>query len=281
MAHIDRNVKIWIFISLCALLLWTFYYLTDSLVHFINIVRGLPDFYTGKEWYFAPGFLGITGRFVGVALGLASAFLIWARGKPFSKVKNLVILSLVLEVLYSVSLLPSFWSLAIRGIYFLGAAYLLQAIFIVPFLSVLAVKVNGYVAGSVGSSFVKWAGLAFIGYVAALWANVFLRWIDMFSVGGLEFLLSGIIAIGFLDATILMSLALFLAIGSSYYFAKQRRRSALKLLGLSLTAVGLHYLIYLVYSYLAEALSLALLIDVWAIPLIGVGLAILRAGSKK
>jgi hypothetical protein len=281
MIYVDRNVKIWIFISLCTLMLWTSYYMATSLPSFINITLGLPDFYTGKEWYFAPSFLGIAGRSAGVALGLASALLIWMLKSPFSKVKNLVSLSLFLEVLYSVSLLPSFWSLIVRGIYFLGAAYLLQGIFVVPFLSILAVKVRGYVAGSAGSSFGKWAGLAFAGYVAALWVNVVFRWLDMFSVGGLDFLLSGIIAIGFLDATILMSLVLILAIGSSYYFAKQKWHSAAKWLGLALAALGLHYLIYLVYSYLADALSLAFLIDVWAIPLIGVGLAILRANSKK
>jgi hypothetical protein len=62
MIPIARNVKIWIFISLCTLLSWTFYYMADGLGHFVNIVRGLPDYYAGKEWYFVPAFLGIIGR---------------------------------------------------------------------------------------------------------------------------------------------------------------------------------------------------------------------------
>ena len=281
MLHIDRHMKIWIFISLCTLILWTFYYTADGLTHFTKILLGLPDFYTGKEWYFVPSFIGIFGRSIGVTIGLSSALYIWIQEQPFSKIKNLVAICLVLEVLYSISLLPSFWSLTIRGIYFLGAAYLLQAVFIVPFLSILSIKVRSYVTGDMKSNFWKWAGLAFAGYVAALWVNVVLRWMDMLSGAGLDFLLSGITAMGFLDATILMSLALLLAVGSSYYFAKQRWNLAIKLFGLALTTLGLHYLIYILYSYLAEALSLALLIDVWAIPLLGVGLATLRAILKK
>lgn len=281
MIKLDAQAKIWITITLCTLFCWTLYYMADGLTHFVNIIQGIPDFYTGKEWYFIPGFLGITGRLIGVSLGLSSAFLVWMKQKDFSAIKNLVLTSLVLEALYFISLLPSFWSLAIRNLNSLAAAYLLQTLLIAPSLITLAIKTKNHVPGSPESNLAKWVALAFAGYIAALWINVVLRWTDMFAIGGLQFLLTGIMAIGFLDAIVIMSLALILALTTTYYLIKQNRQTATKFLGLTLTAVGLHYLIYMIYAYLAEALGLAFLIDVWTIPLIGAGLSILRISLQK
>jgi len=54
----------------------------------------------------------------------------------------------------------------------------------------------------------------------------------------------------------------------------------LYLIALSLALVGAHFLIYLVYSVLAGALKSVMLVEIWTIPLLGLGISILYAASK-
>ncbi|HKZ88481.1 MAG TPA: hypothetical protein VJ066_04910 [Candidatus Bathyarchaeia archaeon] len=49
---------------------------------------------------------------------------------------------------------------------------------------------------------------------------------------------------------------------------------------MALTAVGLSYTIYVVYSYAVNALKFALLVDVWTIPMLGLGIYLLAYFKK-
>jgi hypothetical protein len=45
--------------------------------------------------------------------------------------------------------------------------------------------------------------------------------------------------------------------------------------------VGLHYIFFVVYSYFTNTLASALLLDVWTVPLFGLGLVLLKSSIKK
>ena len=123
--------------------------------------------------------------------------------------------------------------------------------------------------------FLKWIGFAFVGYIVALWSNSVFRWFDMISTDGLSVFFTGIRAIGSLNAFIVMSLAvLFGVLGAHYLLDKQK--TAIKWFGLALTMIGLHYLIYLVYSYFGGMINFVLIVEIWAISLLGLGVSIIR-----
>ena len=123
----------------------------------------------------------------------------------------------------------------------LGISYILQFLFTVPFLLILAVKVYRHKLD--GSGLIKWAGFAFVGYIGALWVNSVFRWFDMISADGLSVFFTGIRAVGSLNAFIVMSLAIIFSIIGVYYLLK-RKRNPRFWIGLSLVMVGLHYLVY-------------------------------------
>jgi hypothetical protein len=72
-----------------------------------------------------------------------------------------------------------------------------------------------------------------------------------------------------------MSLAVVFGVLGVYYLQKIKK-IAIRWAGLALAMVGLHYLIYLVYSYYGGMISYVMIVEVWAIPLLGLGISILR-----
>jgi hypothetical protein len=97
----------------------------------------------------------------------------------------------------------------------------------------------------------------------------------MVSVAGVEFLLTGIRAVGFLSSVILMSLALAFSIVAVLFLTKQRKNSAITCAALSLMLIGLQFVIYIVYSFLSNVMASLDLVDVWTVPLLGLGIAML------
>jgi hypothetical protein len=220
--------------------------------------------------------VGMLAHLSAVIIGLLSLVLIWKSTRGFFYLKNWVVLALVLEGIYYASLFPSgvwlvtgFFGAFDLGAIPLGVAYLLQTVFTTPFLVVLAFKVKNYVKDSSGFGGWKWVGFAFMGYIVALWSNAVFRWFDMIVEDGVGVFFSGIAGIGALNAFVFMSLAVIFSVVSTIYFVKQKLRSAFTWLALALVMVGLHYAIYVVYSYYVNALSSIMLIDVWTIPLLG------------
>jgi hypothetical protein len=263
---------------LFSLLLWITYWLIPSFNHFFNLVLGLPDQYSNREWYFIPAHFGLIIRFLGVLFGLLSTFLIWIKNKTFSRIKNLIIVTLLMEAAYFISLLPSFWSLfsTFRATT-LGIAYFLQIIFTAPLLVILGIKIHRNNVEDNILKILKWSIITFGGYIAALWINSVFRWIDMLLSEGVGFLTSGIRAIGFFDAVVFMSLAVIFAVIGARYNGKEIEVATRRWIGLSMVMVGLHYVIYLIYSYIVGALGFVLLVDIWTVPLLFLGLALLLA----
>ncbi len=283
MKVIDRYVKSWILVSLGSLLVWIFYWLPSSLERFYNVIFISSDYYSlNRFWIYMPVGIGMIARLFGVILGVLCLVLIWKGSRSLFELKKWVATALVLEGVYFASLFPSgVWLITgmfgefESGFTTLGVSYLLQIVFTVPFLVILAFKVKNYVKDSAGFDGWQWVGFAFTGYVAALWSNTVLRWSDMVVADGLGVFLSGITGVGALNAFVFMSLAVVFAVVCAFYLMREKLGYAFRWLGLSLFMVGLHYLIYVVYSSYVDALSSVWLIDVWTVVFLGLGLTLL------
>ena len=100
------------------------------------------------------------------------------------------------------------------------------------------------------------------------------------SAGGTQFLFVGIRPLGFFTGVIFMSLAVVFAIACSYYFMRQKSDLAIRWLGLSSVMIGFQYSIFLVYAYAVNFMGVALLLDWWTVPLLGLGLSILATSKR-
>jgi hypothetical protein len=288
MISVGRWVKVWVFVSLVSLLLWLSYWLLPSFGRFLSmdgtpwaeVLRRSGLMFTVMELSWA---VGTIARFFGVLVGIGIlVILVLKPNKELYSMRKWIALALSIEAFYYGSVaFPS--GLVLVGVgrsaaslnnFSLGIAYLLQGLFTVPFLAILAVKVGQYKKLKEGFRSMGLVGLAFAGYVVALWANVVFRWVDMVAIEGFGFFSIGLRTIGSLTAFIIMSLALIFSLVGAYSLAK-RRGSALKWLGLALAMVGLYYLTYLLYSYYSNMMGWVWLVDVWTIPLLGLGITLL------
>ena len=283
MILIGRWAKIWILISLISLLLWAFHFFPFGYEKFFIVaIQGNQDSYVANLGLaFWTSFIGIHTLLFASVLGLAAlAFDSLKKSTKWSI--RLAACALVLYSSFYILELPYFQVLLGRSTVFFAYSYLLQVILAVPTMTVLGLKLWNYDGSSQKSLSVwRWVGIAFAGFTGALWANVVMRWFDMINTSGFGFLLNGIISLGFLDSALLMSAALIFAVMAAFIMAKGNRNLALKLIGASLVVIGLHYIIYTVYSYYANVLSFVLLVDVWTIPLLGVGISLLIESKKQ
>lgn len=235
------------------------------------------------------GAVGMLVRLVGVILGILSLFLVIWNTKKISEIKKWVVSALFLESVYHISLLPS--GLFMVGVgsglgvdafarnmasILLGIDYILLVLFTAPFLLILAIELYKYEGGPNGFEAWKWVGVAFVGYIASLWVNSIIKWFDMVMAEGFSFFFTGIRSLGAINAFALMSLALIFSITGAFSLVKQDFSSAFKWLGITFVLVGLHFLVYAVYSYLVGMVGFLMLSEIWAIPLLGLGLTMLR-----
>jgi hypothetical protein len=286
LTFLNQSVKVFIAATLISLIVYVTYILRGSFVILFGYLAHVPGDVsyvrmTGPVFWF--GFVGLGGRFIAVILGLAAMYLLWVKSKTFLKIKVLVALPIFLEGLLFLSEIPSVWFLLKPGPTFslsLGISYILQILLTVPFLWVLAFKVATYHGNNERSSLLKFGAIAFVGYVAALAVNEVARWTSMISADTLRFLFQGIRVVGFLDAILLMPLAVVLAIVGAFRLIQQENRSAMVWIGASLAMVGLNYSIYVIYSYFANSLNSLPLVDVWTIPLLGLGTALIINSRK-
>lgn len=279
MVSISRGVKIWVFVSFCSLLIWLVYSFPSNLGHFIKIASGIPDFYTGNLGMFLAYYIGFIARFFGVISALIVGFVVWGGAKLGSKSKliRFAEAALFLEGTYFVLLFPSGLWWVNLGPNFVGIAYLLQAASAGTCLLILSFKVRDF---GRDISTLKWIGIASVGYIGALWFNVVFGWFDRIEVIGSSFLLRGATSWGFLGSLITMTLALFFA-GVGGYLLSKNQGDSVWWYGLSLIMVGLHYVIYLAYSFSVGDLDSAMLLDVWTLPFLGLGLSMLLTKASK
>ena len=271
-----RTVKVWILITLCSYFTYALYWLLIN----INYVGGVYSSAGGlvdPYFYRLSGLVGVILRFLGAVLALASVYEFWKhKENAFPKVKNIVSLALLFEGLYYLSFLPSVPRLLQFGNYYsLAASYSLQILLTFPLLTILFFKLRRNKDTFVNGNTLNWIGAASLGYVAALWVNNVFRWFDMVGMYGIGFILEGVTYLGFLNGVLTLSLSVVFAVIGFLSLRKEGKMNT-KWWGLSLTMVGLHFLIYLVYSVYFDALSFALLNEIWTIPLLGLGLATLR-----
>jgi len=102
----------------------------------------------------------------------------------------------------------------------------------------------------------------------------------MIALIGSGFLFHGATSWGFLGSLITMSLAVVFAVAGAFLLRKNQGE-AVNWFGLSLAMIGLNCIIYLAYSYLSGNLSLAMAIDVWALPFLGLGINLMRTKTTK
>ena len=75
-----------------------------------------------------------------------------------------------------------------------------------------------------------------------------------------------------------MTLAVIFSIFGALNLSKKKKQAS-TYIGFTLTLVGLHFLIYLVFNFLSGSLVSVWLTDIWAIGLLGLGLSIIRSKS--
>lgn len=287
MAVVGHSVKVWFVASLTSLFLFNAYWVAKSYENFFGYLSQIQPGYgyvSNLGLVFWAGHIGLTARFVAITLGLVAVFLLWAKTLPFPKVKAIVAAALILEGVNFLGLLPSTWWMLRADSYVyspaLGIGYLAQVLFTTPLLWVLAAKVLRYNETRGGGSLWKWVAFAFVGYTVALLANAVSRWVGMISLDNLEFLVQGIRAVGFFNAIVVMPLAVVFATVGAYFLLKQSKVSAIPWFGASLATTGFHYAVYLAYSYFTVSLNYALLVDIWTIPLLGLGLTLIINARK-
>ncbi len=292
MGLIGRNVKVWILITLCCLLAWLIYWVPSSIDRFFGFHSVPWEDILQREGGLmfmlmeVSGGVGILLRCVGVLSGIiAILVLIRNRAKGLFDVRKLVVLSLLMESCFFLLLLPSGFALlgfggsgangAVLTSILLGVDYFLMILVTAPFLAVLAFKLFRSNESKKEFHEWKWIGLSSAGYIIGLWANSVIKWFDMIFAEGFSFFALGIRALGAINSLVLMSLAVFFSIVSAYLLAKKRLESAMKWGGLALALVGLHFLIFVIYSYLVNIMNYLILAEIWTIPLLGLGITMI------
>lgn len=277
MISVGRNVKVLVFASLCALMIWIALQLPADLTHLYNIIFNKPDIYNGNLGMFVSAFIGLMARFFAVILAMVVGFVVWADLHVKWHTTQLIETALFLEGTYFVLLFPSgLWWLGV-GLNFLGVAYLLEAACAGSTLLLLSFKVRDF---GKGNNTLKWIGITIIGYTAALWFNSVFRWFDQIAVIGSTFLLRGATSWAFLVSMSAMTLGVIFAIIGTYFLAKNLGE-AMPWLGLSVSMIGVYYVVYAAYSYTSGNLQTAMQLDIWTVPFVFLGIALLKTKVNK
>jgi hypothetical protein len=270
-----KSIKIRVFVVLCSVFVYNLYYLIHGLqfTWWTYTVLGGP----APNYYRSISSIGHTLRFIGLFLAIQAAYQVWGpKAKPFSSVKNKISIALILEAAYYITFIPGTinimdFSEFLPGNNFFASIYFLQILLITPFLIILGFKVRN----KMGIGLLKWAGIACVGYITAIWINIAFRWFFMSFQEGIQFLLTGSTALGFLPSIFTLSLSVVFGIVGAIKLAKNGN-NAIRWFGLSAVMLGIHFVIYLVYNAVGGMLDFAILTEVWAVSFLGLGLSILR-----
>ncbi len=269
-----KSVKFWIFVVLCSVFVYNLYYLIHGLqfTWWTYTVLGGPSTY----YYRTISSIGHTLRFIGLFLAIHAAYNFWGpKPKSFSAIKNKVMAALFLEAAYFITFVPGLLNILDYGsflpeITFFVSIYFLQMLLNTPLLIILGVKIKN----EIDTSLRKWAGIACVGYIASIWINIAFRWFFMSLQEGVQFLLAGTILLGFLPSIITLSLSVIFSIVGIIKLV-QNVNKAIRWFGLSAVMLGTHFAIYLIYNAVGGMLDYAILTEVWALSLLGLGVSVL------
>jgi hypothetical protein len=224
--------------------------------------------------------IGMVSRLLAVVFAFYCIYKIWKENKNSISARKILATSLGLESVYYASLIPSILYLfalgATRNSVFysmFGVGYFLQVILTFPFLLILGLKLYRSTSNSFRS--MKLVGITFVGYIVALWANSVFHWLGLLLTEGLSFLFLDISSILAWNSLVLMTLAVIFAVFGGIQISRNRELSSW--VGLSLSLVGLHFLIYLMFNLFSGSLISVWLTDIWAVAFLGLGISIVKA----
>jgi hypothetical protein len=225
------------------------------------------------------GIIGDGIRLIAIILALISAYLVWGHKREmFSSVKENVARGILFEGIYFLTLLPLSIIGFIRGgsAPVLMGAFIIQILMVSPVLIILSRKISSYTE-AVKANVIKWSCVAGIVYLAGIWINNVFRWFSMASSAGLSFILVGITSLGFLCTIITLSLSLVFAVAGAYVLLKKdKNKLSVRLFALALIMLGLHFVIFIVYSAITSSLNYVWLTEIWPITLLGLGIGMIR-----
>jgi len=223
--------------------------------------------------------IGLIFRFGGSIIALQVVNLVWRKQThTFSELSKKISLVVLMEIVYLVSILPNFIFITVIGTTVILGSYILQTVLTIPFLFILRRKIKNNTEKPLGPETKKWMTLSFLTYSAAIWVNHISRWFDMSLIGGIPMLLDSLNPLGFFNAAIVLSLSvIFTVIG----FVKVKQNGILsKWFGASLTMIGLHFIILVIFYVLQNSLNVLYLYELWTIPLFGLGLSIIFNNNR-
>lgn len=124
--------------------------------------------------------------------------------------------------------------------------------------------------------------LSCVGYFVNIWVGSVFRWLSMVEVSGFAFLFQGIVAVGFLNSVVTLSLSLILAIAGWYYLLSMGDiMLSMKLFGVALTLVGLHFAVFMLYSvFVGASLYSIMSTEVWLVAVLGLGASMFLGAEK-
>ena len=192
-------------------------------------------------------FLGLVARFTGGFFAIVCAYLILKNIDNRVLFKKFILILLVCETLYFLSLVPSiyfllgFSALSSLSNSLLSAQLFIEVLLVTPFLTVLATKIR---TGKPTDkrSIIKWAGVLLLSYEIALWIVYLLKWGELFNGANVTFsnaftwLLVSSRLLSLLNATVILSLAvIFAAVGTKLLITKNNGVQTIKYWSLSAT----------------------------------------------
>ena len=279
---LSRWSKIWIVATLLSLLVYDtrWLYGVFNLLYQHLAANPFAEVLRYQFWvdYVLTGVIGDGIRLAAVVLGLISAYLVWGpRREDFSSVKKNVARGVLFEGIYFLTLLPISIIFVTRdSAPILMIAFIIQILMVSPVLIVLSRKIYGYTEVS-KANVIKWLCIAGLVYLAGILINNVFRWFSMAASAGLDFILGGITSLGFLSTVITLSLSLVFAVTGAYaLLRKDNKKLSTRLFALALIMVGLHFVIFIVYSAITNSLNFVWLTEIWPVALLGLGIGMLK-----
>jgi hypothetical protein len=284
----SRSTKLWAAVSLAALFAYNFYWLQDSFIEgyyigfgmVVNAFKAFFSFQLPTIWVagHASSTVGLMIRFCELTLALVLMGLVFLGRKDVRSLRSKISIVVLLEGVYFLCFaLPATMLLWLGATlyetqsYIYSGSYYAQILLAAPLIFLLALKVRKN-----DSSVMKYAALAIVGYFAAVWINNNSRWLATAGVLEGKFVLPEGQLFGFANSIVCLSLALIFAVSWCMVVLKKGVDTrGWRMLGLGVSLLGAHFLIYLIYAIIAGSLGSVMLVEIWMIPLLGLGASLM------
>jgi hypothetical protein len=291
----SRSTKLWAAVTLAALFAYNLYWLLDSFIGhgydigfgmIVNAFKAFSSFLLPSIWVagHSSSTVGLIIRFCELTLALFLMGAVFLGRKNFSSLRNKISLVFLLEGVYFLCLaLPATMLLWLGATlyetqsYIYAGSYYAQILLTVPLIFLLSLKVRKN-----DSNILMYAALALVSYFAAVWINNNFRWLATAGLLEGKFVLSEGQLFGFANGIICLSLALlFVVTWCTGVWKKGVNARGWKMLGLGVSLLGAHFLIYLIYAIIEGSLGSVMLVEMWMIPLLALGASLILEAQGK